>query len=98
MTELSITEARANLPSVVDRVIAGEDITLTRHGKPVVVLLRPDAVRARRAAAQRAIENSRWVRDTLAEAKGKPFLAPVMSAERAEQLVAEIRADRDRGR
>ena len=34
-----------------ERVAAGEEITLTRHGEPVAVLVRPDSLRRRRAAA-----------------------------------------------
>ncbi len=95
MTELSISEARAQLPDVVNRVIAGEEITLTRHGQPVVVMLRPDAVRSRSVAAQAAIERSKAVGRLIEEARGRPLAPPTMSVERAQELIAEIRADRD---
>ncbi len=95
MTELSITEARAQLPEVVNRVIAGEEITLTRHGQPVVVMLRPDAVRTRTAAVQAMIERSKEIGRMIDDARGRPLSPPVMSAERADELVAQIRADRD---
>ncbi|MCA1671010.1 MAG: type II toxin-antitoxin system Phd/YefM family antitoxin, partial [Actinobacteria bacterium] len=48
MTRLSVSEARATLPEVLDRVADGDEITITRHGQPVAVLVRPDAVRTRR--------------------------------------------------
>ena len=35
----SIAEARANLPSIVDQVEAGQAIEITRRGKPVAVVL-----------------------------------------------------------
>lgn len=35
----SIAEARSNLPSIVDQVEAGQEIELTRRGKPVAVLV-----------------------------------------------------------
>lgn len=35
----SIAEARSNLPSLVDQAEAGQEIELTRRGKPVAVLL-----------------------------------------------------------
>ena len=35
----SIAEARANLPAIVDRAEAGQEIELTRRGKPVAVVL-----------------------------------------------------------
>lgn len=38
MTEYSVAEARNNLPKLIDRVLAGEDVTITRRGEPVVRL------------------------------------------------------------
>jgi antitoxin (DNA-binding transcriptional repressor) of toxin-antitoxin stability system len=35
------------LPEVLDRVAAGEEIMITRYGKPAAVLLRPDIVYGR---------------------------------------------------
>lgn len=35
----SIAEARAQLPSIVDQAEAGQEIELTRRGKPVAVLV-----------------------------------------------------------
>jgi prevent-host-death family protein len=35
----SIAEARANLPNIVDQVEAGQEIELTRRGKPVAVVV-----------------------------------------------------------
>jgi antitoxin (DNA-binding transcriptional repressor) of toxin-antitoxin stability system len=46
MAVMTMTEARAALPQVLDRVAAGEEITITRRGKPVAVVLRPDIVRS----------------------------------------------------
>jgi len=41
---LTISEARAALPEVLNRVAEGEEITITRHGRPVAVVVRPDIV------------------------------------------------------
>jgi antitoxin (DNA-binding transcriptional repressor) of toxin-antitoxin stability system len=41
---MTMTEARAALPRVLDRVAAGEQITITRRGKTVAVVVRPDVV------------------------------------------------------
>jgi antitoxin (DNA-binding transcriptional repressor) of toxin-antitoxin stability system len=41
---MTISEARAVLPEVVSRVAAGEEITITRHGKAAAVVVRPDVV------------------------------------------------------
>src|SRR4051812_29942581 len=50
-TTMTVSEARASLPHVLDRVAGGDEVTITRHGRPVAVLVRPDSLRARRAAA-----------------------------------------------
>ncbi|MGH3246119.1 MAG: type II toxin-antitoxin system prevent-host-death family antitoxin [Trebonia sp.] len=41
---MTISEARATLPDVLDRVVEGEEVTITRHGRPVAVVMRPDIV------------------------------------------------------
>lgn len=38
MTEYSVSEAKDNLPRLLDRVLAGEEVTITRRGKPIVQL------------------------------------------------------------
>jgi prevent-host-death family protein len=45
---VTITELRRHAGEVIDRVIAGEHITITRHGRPVAELrpLEPTATRA----------------------------------------------------
>jgi prevent-host-death family protein len=35
----SIVEARANLPGVVNEAVGGASVELTRHGKPVAVVI-----------------------------------------------------------
>lgn len=40
----SIAEARARLPAIVDQAEAGQEIELTRRGKPVAVLVSPKAL------------------------------------------------------
>jgi antitoxin (DNA-binding transcriptional repressor) of toxin-antitoxin stability system len=44
MAVMTISEARAALPEVLTRVAAGEEITITRHGSPIAVVVRPDIV------------------------------------------------------
>lgn len=88
-----MSEARARLPEILDRVEAGEEIMITRHGRPAAVLLRPDNVRIRRGES--TIDRAREIGRMLEEARHLPLLPPTMTVERAEELVAEIRADRD---
>lgn len=95
MMQLSVTEARSILPALLDRVADGEEITITRHGKPVAVVLRPDAVRSRRAAT--TIERAQEVRSLLTAARDRPLPPPAVSTERAQELVDAVRAGRDRG-
>ncbi|MGH4015548.1 MAG: type II toxin-antitoxin system Phd/YefM family antitoxin [Pseudonocardiaceae bacterium] len=93
MERLSVSEARARLPAVLDRVADGDEVTITRHGRPVAVLVRPDALRTRRAEA--TIRQARQLADLLAAA-GQQLLTPAgLSAERAEELVQAVREARD---
>jgi antitoxin (DNA-binding transcriptional repressor) of toxin-antitoxin stability system len=39
---MTISEARAALPEVLNRVDEGEEITITRHGRAAAVVVRPD--------------------------------------------------------
>ncbi len=41
---MTISEARAELPDVVSRVAEGEEVTITRYGRPAAVMVRPDIV------------------------------------------------------
>ncbi len=58
MTTYSVADAKAGLPRLINRALAGEEVVITRHGKPVVEL-RPAAAkpdpRASRAALERLI-------------------------------------------
>ena len=94
MTHLSVSEARAILPEVLDRVERGEEITITRHGRPVAVLLRPDAVRARRA--EQVVERARELAELISTARARPLPEAAVGPERAQEWVDAVRLDRDR--
>lgn len=93
MTTLTISEARAHLPAILDQVAAGEEITITRHGQPAAVVISPARLRSRRgevvlAEATRVRELLHDARDIdLSESGG-------ISADRAERLVAAVRSAR----
>lgn len=92
---MSTTEARAALPELLDRVEAGDEVTITRHGRPVAVVVRPDALRVRRAAD--ALKGAERIRDALsAAARSRPGTAGRLSEARAEELIDEVRAGRER--
>lgn len=61
MRTVPFSEAKATLSALVDAVEGGETINITRHGKTVARLVRPeDDARARRETA--AEELRRWRR------------------------------------
>ena len=95
-TTLSISEARAALPDLVDRVTNGEEITLTRHGRPVAVVVRPDALRVRRGEG--ALASAADLRERLRAARRVARPVPKgVPRKRVDALVADLRAGRARG-
>ena len=44
MSSYSVAEAKNKLPQLIDRALAGEEVVITRRGKPVVEL-RPAGIR-----------------------------------------------------
>lgn len=93
--QVTVSDARASLPEIIERVTAGEEVTLTRHGTPVAVIVRPDRLRSRQVddtfrAAERIL-------DLVHEARDRPVTAVAhLSPEEVDEWVAEIRAGRDR--
>lgn len=71
MAAHSVAEAKDKLSSLIDRALAGEDVVITRHGRPVVelraVTLAPSPVTA---------ADADWLAD---RRKGLPF-SPIDSA------------------
>ncbi len=93
MTSLSVSEARATFPAVLDRVVAGDEVTITRHGVPVAVIIRPEALRTRRAEA--LWHESDRLRELLERGRAIDLDdAPTMTLERAEELLADVAASR----
>ena len=91
---MTSSEARAALPTLLDRVAAGEEVTITRHGQPVAVLVRPDSLRSRRADA--ALASAEKLRTLLAAGRHISVIAGGVTDARAEELIAEVDAGRDR--
>lgn len=90
---MSASQARAALPEILDRVLAGEEVTITRHGEPVAVVVRPDALRARRA--DQAISQAQRLRDLLEQGRATPLDdVPPIAPERAKQLLDHVAAGR----
>ena len=90
---MSTSEARAALLELLNRVENGEEVTITRHGRPVAVLVRPDALRVRRAEV--VLDDATRIHDLLAEAAATPLPEGTgLTEQRAEELIADIRASR----
>ena len=55
MTDYSVTEAKNRLPELIDRALAGEDVTITRHGHQLVEIT-PKKLVARRPVTKADID------------------------------------------
>jgi prevent-host-death family protein len=42
MTTVTLEEAQAKLPEIIERLLPGEEITITDHGKPVAQVKRAE--------------------------------------------------------
>ncbi|MHB1533431.1 MAG: type II toxin-antitoxin system Phd/YefM family antitoxin [Acidimicrobiales bacterium] len=94
MVTMTISAARAALPEVLDRVDRGEEVIITRHGRAVAVVVRPDALRSRRA--EQALRTAEQIRTALEVGRRSALSrGRGITAERAEELASAIRADRD---
>ncbi len=94
MTVISASDARASLPELLTRVEDGEEVTITRHGRAVAVLVSPRTLRSRRADATLAAADR--LHALVEEAATAP-LPPTdgLTERRAEELVTAIRAERE---
>lgn len=92
---MTVSKARAALPQILQRVLAGEEVTITRHGEPVAVIVRPDTLRARRASDR--LSDADRVRDLIASSRqAKLRSRPTLSAQQADALLADVQAARSR--
>ena len=92
MTTYSLSEARANLPLILNKVENGEEITITRHGRPAAVIVGHD--RWVKTARLDVLERARELRRRMDALKDQPFTGyPVIPGYDAE---AHIAWNRDR--
>lgn len=68
-------------------------MAITRHGRVIAVLVRPDVLRTRRAPT--AWGEADRIADLLDSARGVPLPRPAISPERAEMLAETVREGRD---
>lgn len=93
MTTYTVTEARANLRSILDGVKGGDEVVLTQHGEAVAVIVHPSQLSARRSPAVKAA--AAWLHRLEDTSRRRPERGAGLSALRADQLVAELRERRD---
>ena len=91
---ISASVARQTLPAQLDRVEAGEEVAITRHGRVIAVLVRPDVLRSRRAASAWGAADR--VGALLEAARETPLRATGVTADRAEELVRAVDVSRSR--
>ncbi|MEI2810703.1 MAG: type II toxin-antitoxin system prevent-host-death family antitoxin [Nocardioides sp.] len=88
---MSFSQARAELAAVLDRVSAGEEITITRHGEPVAVLVRPDRLRPR---VDWVFEEASRFRAEFEAAEPAPGSVGGLDEDRAAALLSDLRTGR----
>jgi len=92
---MSVSDARAALPRILEYVEDGEEVALTRHGRTVAVVVRPDLLRARRAGEALGVADS--LRSRIGAGRARALdTGPGVTEARARVLVADLRAGRDR--
>jgi len=92
MSTITVSAARQTLPQQLDRVEAGEEVSITRHGRVIAVLVRPDVLKARRA--DKALSEADRIASLLDSARSDPLPRPAISPERAEELIEAVRDGR----
>jgi prevent-host-death family protein len=93
--ELSLSEARARLPELLDRAAAGETVHITRHGRPVATLVGHDSWMKTRT--HDVLLKAQQLQRDLEDARGKPLpdkFEPHPDWD-VDAHIAEIRAGRD---
>ena len=80
MTEIGAFEAKNKLSALLDRVEQGEEIVITRHGKPVAKLV-PTNGEIDRSQAQAALQR---MRDRAVQAGLRAFDWETLKADRDE--------------
>ncbi|MBS1847377.1 MAG: type II toxin-antitoxin system prevent-host-death family antitoxin [Actinobacteria bacterium] len=94
MSTIDVAAARGELPRLLDAVEQGEEVTLTRHGKPVAVIVRPKRLWGPERLVSYAGADEIEERLRAAAARSLPPTGSP-SIEQAEALVADVRAQRD---
>lgn len=97
MATIGVTELRANLRDVLDRVKRGEEVIVTQNDEAVAALLHPSKLRMRLRTPN--TEAADALLERLREAvRDRPDRGVGLTSERAEAMAADLRSERDRWR
>jgi prevent-host-death family protein len=86
MGSYSIADAKAGLSGLINRALAGEEVIITRHGKPVAEL------RAKKVTPASPAERAEAYR-RLKEARLTPLGPPITSVELLNQVYEDTAQD-----
>ncbi len=90
---IPVTQARAELPRILEMIEDGDEVTLTRHGQPVAVIVRPDTLRTRRTADVDAVSDN--VSEMLRAGSSQPLHdSPMLSPKDGKRLLQEVASSR----
>lgn len=89
---INASTARQTLPEQLDRVERGEEVSITRHGRVVAVLVRPDVLAMRRASD--AFTRADRIGDLLRRQRDLPLPPPALERDRAQELIDAVHGDR----
>ncbi len=82
MLSIGVYEAKAQLSQLIERVAQGEEVLVTRHGKPVARLVSPEPSPEGRALSDWAAELRQFRRGVDRGAKAGSTLAELIAAGR----------------
>lgn len=94
MSTIGVTELRANLRDVIDRVKRGEEVIVTLNDEPVAAMLHPSKLRRRIRTPN--TDSAETLLEWLADARrAPPDRGEGLTTEEAESRIEEIRSERD---
>lgn len=89
MTRYSVADARNNLPKLLDKALAGEEVTITRRGEAIARIVPDSQPAASSIDAPKSAFDVEWIRRH--RVKPKDHLNPELASDRL------IRRMRDEG-
>ncbi len=94
MKSITVTELRANMKELVERVKRGEELEITQNGEVAAVMLHPSRLR-HRVRTPSTLKAESLLREFEALRQEAPQFGEGFSEERAQDLVQTIRDERD---